>query len=309
MLTGTIDLRALRQRLVELGCPTELWQGQVLLTGSGEGLGQQRCSAVFLPDGCVVCWHMSQETERKVLRLAASYPARSRYAATAPGFQHSPRSRMDQLGLGKPTASEKLEVQDAPAGVVTALAREDGLVRLTRDTYARASDQLGISLGLAVAVRLEALENKIEARLEADWDKLNRDSDSNWNLSAVSDRIFIAEKGLHKLRYELNSDRSLLDASDLVWEHSFAERLYDQVGAHFDVRRRTETLNNRMSYSLDYLHTLGEHVRHGYSGRLERIIIYLIFIEICLAMADHLPSVAALIAGPDKSPPDAEDEW
>merc|ERR1719393_303361 len=105
------------------------------------------------------------------------------------------------------------------------------------------------------------------------------------NLSGVSDRIFTAETGLHELRYELNSEAGLLDAPDLLWEHALAERLYDQVVAHFDVRRRTALLNDRLSYSLDYLHTLGEHVRHQYSVRLERMIIVLIFLELLVGVS------------------------
>merc|ERR1712061_792709 len=97
------------------------------------------------------------------------------------------------------------------------------------------------------------------------------------DLSSVSHDIFVAENVIHELRYALNSEAGLLDAPDLLWEHADAERLYDQVVAHFDVRRRTALLNDRLSYSLDYLHTLAEHVRHLYSIRLERAIIAIIF--------------------------------
>merc|ERR1719362_441700 len=59
LLGSAIDVVGLRRDLEARGCPTALWQGQVLLCGSCEAFGQQLCSAVFLPDGCVVCWHMS----------------------------------------------------------------------------------------------------------------------------------------------------------------------------------------------------------------------------------------------------------
>merc|ERR1712217_280991 len=104
-------------------------------------------------------------------------------------------------------------------------------------------------------------------------------------LGTVSQRIFAAETGLHELRYALNSEAGILDAPDLLLEHALEERLYDQVVAHFDVRRRTALLNERLSYSLDYLHTLGEHVRHLHSARLETMIIVIIFIELCVGIA------------------------
>merc|ERR1719215_539453 len=141
---------------------------------------------------------------------------------------------------------------------------------------------LGLSLGLAVAVRLDALERRIDSRLEADW--RNIDVHKSLNLSGITHRIFESETGLHELRYELNSEAGLLDAPDLLWEHARAERLYDKVVSHFDVKRRTTLLNERLSYSFDHLHTLGEHVRHLYSVRLERIIIVLIFWELCVGI-------------------------
>merc|ERR1712157_394247 len=110
---------------------------------------------------------------------------------------------------------------------VTTLDPEDGLLRLTRERRARASHQLGVSLGLAAAVRLEALERKIEERLEVE--AIGEEVNHALNLSKLSERIFGAEKGLHALRYELNSEASVLEASDVLSENSLAERLYDQV--------------------------------------------------------------------------------
>ena len=77
----------------------------------------------------------------------------------------------------------------------------------------------------------------------------------------------------------------LLDyVTDLLREQAHAERLYDQVVAHFDVRRRTTLLNERLSYSMDFLHTLGEHVRHLYSVRLETMIIVIIALELAVGI-------------------------
>lgn len=288
LLVHAIDLRKLKLHFMELGCPTVLWQGQILYCGSSAELGQQKCSAVFLPDGCAVLWHMSRVTELQVLKMAASCPR----PRVGPRFGCRPGpvpDRMDQLGLTSPLAEERLEVSDAPTGVITAISSQDGSVKLTRDPLARASHQLGISLGLAVAVRLDALERQIEAKLDDNWKEITREAGKTLNLSAVSHTLFVMETGLHDLRYELNSEAGLVDAPDLLWEHALAERLYDQVVAHHDTRRRTALLNERLSFSLDYLHTLSEHVRHQSSVRLERIIVLLIFLELCVGLVQHFP--------------------
>eukprot|EP00927_Polykrikos_kofoidii_P048498 TRINITY_DN42771_c0_g1_i1.p1 TRINITY_DN42771_c0_g1~~TRINITY_DN42771_c0_g1_i1.p1 ORF type:complete len:441 (+),score=57.72 TRINITY_DN42771_c0_g1_i1:83-1405(+) len=282
-LIGTaVDLRQLRRRLAEMGCPMVMWQGEVLLCGSSAEVGQQQCNAVFLPDGCAVCWNMSRETERKMLRIAADCPAKRR------GPPHTPASASSWSSSSpcQPVASEHLEITDSSDGVTTSLDVQEGTLSLTSDTRLRTSHQLGLSLGLAVAVRLDNLERRIEAKLDAERLDLYAQVRS-LNLSTVSHRIFEAETGLHELRYGLNSEAGVLDAPDLLWEHALAERLYDQVVAHFDVRRRTALLNDRLSYSLDYLHTLGEHVRHQYSVRLERAIVVIIFLELCLGVMSY----------------------
>merc|ERR1719316_1609317 len=214
--------------------------------------------------------------------MAASTPAERRRRPSWPSERsESGVARMEELGFVVPAATEELDVYDAPDGLITALDAQDGTIRLTRDIWSRTSHMLGVSLGLAVAVRLDALERRIDARLEAEWRNMHEEvRKSSFNLSGVSNNIFVAETGLHELRYALNSEAGPLDAPDLLWDHALAERLYDQVVAHFDIRRRTALLNERLSYSLDYLHTLGEHVRHGYSVRLERMIIVLIFLEL-----------------------------
>lgn len=280
LLGNAIDLNGLRTRLQELGCPTGMWQGQVLFCGSSEGLGQQQCSAVFLPDGCAVCWHMSRETEQFVLELASSSPAQRRRPTRLGVLEVVLEGSRSALEDSEPLATEELDVVDAVEGARTVLDPHDGSLRLTTCEETRASHQLGLSLGLAVAVRLDALETKIERRLQADWQDMRADVRLIVNLSGVSHRIFVEENVLHEMRNELNSEAGLLDAPDLLWEHALAERLYDQVVSHFDVRRRRALLNERLSYSLDYLHTLGEHVRHLYSVRLERMIIVLIALEL-----------------------------
>lgn len=296
LLPAKLNLRELHTRLLKLGCPAAMWQGQVLMCGSCEDIAQQRCGAVFLPDGCVVCWHTSPAAERRILELAAGSlaiakpgPARLGAAPTlrGTGGAEAGGAPAAEVALEGELVTESLQVAEA-SGQTTSLGTNDGILYLTTRAESRTSHQLGLSLGLAVAVRLEALERRIEQRLEADWRDMRAAIKSPIGIltSEVSDRIFEAENGLHELRYDLNSEAGLLDAPDLLWEYARTENLYDQVVAHFDVRRRTALLNERLSYSLDYLHTLGEHARHRSSVRIERMIILLIFLELCVGLTE-----------------------
>merc|ERR1740121_3551815 len=106
----------------------------------------------------------------------------------------------------EPLAMEELEAVDADDGAGTVFDPHDGTLRLTTSIQTRSSHQLGLSLGLAVAVRLDALERKIERRLDADWKDMRSQARHAMNLSGVSHRIFEAENVIHELRYELNSE-------------------------------------------------------------------------------------------------------
>ncbi|CAJ1416831.1 unnamed protein product [Effrenium voratum] len=274
LLGQSIRLRQLRERLAELGGQLTTWQGQVLVCSGSNS--EPNCSAVFLANGCVVCWHTSETTQKQLLQLAAECPATRRGPVNLGALQLVLEGRLQPQEDGEPIASESMELLDAPAGASTQL-KSDGCLHLSIDPEVRRTHQVAISLGMAVAVRLESLETKIERQLESDWKALQKEVarlEDPWTVSTslkdVSHRIFKYEHMLHRMRYELNAEAGLLDPPELLWEQPIAEKLHDQVVAHFDVRRRTTLLNERLSYSLDYLHTLGEHVRHLYSVRLER---------------------------------------
>lgn len=287
LLNRPTDLQALRKRMQELGCSTGLWQGQVLLAGSSHKLGQQQCTSVFLSDGSAICWGMSKETEKTVLEQVMDSPARFRPPARL-GILETQLEGQASVEA-QILASEEIDVVDVRESH-SSLNRADGTLNLTLDPQARVYHQIGISLGLAVAVRLEALEKQIEEKLESDWEDLHREvirlqtHKVIADLSTISHRTFVAENTLHELRYALNAEAGLLDAPELLWEHALAEKLYDQVLGHFEVGKRTDLLNGRLTYSLEYLHTLGEHVRHMYSVRLERMIVAIISVEMVVGL-------------------------
>lgn len=282
-----ISLKHVRE-LVSTGRSTTLkWgQGKVLVCCGLEGRPGEasEATAIFLAEGCVVCWQSSDAQRKRMLDIADE-------CLEFPRFRGFPRTSPSEWLWNweepkKVISSETLDMAEATPGQKTHL-NSNGQLVLTVDPEVRLTDQVAVSLGMAVAVRLESLEEKIELLLKEDWQALERlikrleePGYLMVSLRDVSHRIFKYEHVIHKLRYELNAEARLLDSPDLLWENAMAEKLHDKVVAHFDVRRRTEILNQRLSYSLDYLHTLGEHVRHLYSVRLERMIIILITLEL-----------------------------
>lgn len=292
LMRQPISLKHVRELVSTERTTTLKWgQGKVLVCCGLEavpgGTAEPEATAVFLAEGCVVCWQSSDAQRKRMLEIAD----RCLESPRARGFRHSRTSSLELWIVQgdqprKVISSETLDMAEAAPGQKTHL-NSNGQLMLTVDPEVRVTDQVAVSLGMAVAVRLESLEEKIERLLEEDWKALERlikRLEDPWylmvSLKDVSHRIFKYEHVIHKLRYELNAEARLLDSPDLLWENAMAEKLHDKVVAHFDVRRRTEILNQRLSYSLDYLHTLGEHVRHLYSVRLERMIIILITLEL-----------------------------
>ncbi|CAE8590625.1 unnamed protein product, partial [Polarella glacialis] len=108
-----------------------MWQGQVLFCGSSPALGQQRCSAVFLSDGCVICWHMSRKTEQIVLELAAGYPAGRKRPTSLGALKIVLEGPLQPSDDGVPLATETMEVVDAVPGAPSEVDKNDGVLRLT----------------------------------------------------------------------------------------------------------------------------------------------------------------------------------
>ena len=129
----------------------------------------------------------------------------------------------------------------------------------------------------------------IERTLESEFAKMRGVSEGMVQthftpLTVLHAAIFNASKELHELRYELTSGGLQKDLPDILWEHEHLEGLYDTAVEHFDIPARVDKLNARINYHFDFLHTIGEYVRHKHSSRLEGIIIAIIGLELALGI-------------------------
>eukprot|EP00913_Durusdinium_trenchii_P016903 g15891.t1 len=283
LLPQPINLQKFRDLVNTDRSTTLKWgQGKVLFC---DGLGGTASSAVLLAEGCVVCWQATEAQRRLLLEKAASCPeTRGRRfrslgeARESFGSPRSPAVSSETLDLGEAAPGQKTHMS-SNGKLALSIDPEDSLVHRNHSPVLPRSQIVGVGLGTGPHVPLTGRY----------------------------------EHMIHKLRYELNAEAGLLDSPDLLWENATAEKLHDKVVAHFDVRRRTEVLNQRLSlgpepgglsprmklrrplrsYSLDYLHTLGEHVRHLHSVRLERMIIILITLELGVGIMGLSPNLAS----------------
>ena len=234
-------------------------------------------TAVIFPDGAVVTWYMRLETE---MQLASDILSLYRSSISSP-------VDMESVATDQFDALEHIEsipVSPFTTDSESALVGGDTLA-LTSDEISRSNDMLAVSMGLVAAVRLNVIESRLTSYIRKGQTDVNSSISrlSQWRLSHVSERVFEAEKGVHGWRYLLSSMKHT-SVPESLWEHESLDRLFDSVTEHFELRERQEDLQNQLTYYSDFLKTVGDYVRHGYSSRLEKIIILIIAIEAAIAL-------------------------
>lgn len=192
-------------------------------------------------------------------------------------------NRMDQDDM-----TERLEfVEDDTT--TTSTMRGDTIVLATQkvpDVDSEPTDvgraKIAFSSGLARSTKVAVLETLLNTYLEKTEElpeQLRRGQ------LQVDKKAILQRTGeLLGLRSQLNFFSELTDSlPDKFWDQRAELKLdsiYDQVGKALDVPSRIRVLNQRMDYAQDMLTTVREMWDSDHSSKLEKIIIWLIVIEV-----------------------------
>jgi len=82
------------------------------------------------------------------------------------------------------------------------------------------------------------------------------------------------------LRHLVNLSSDLLDTPDFYWDRESLEDLYTKTCTHLAVSKRTRVVNEKLTHCLEIMEMIRGHIDTGHGHKLERIIIYLIMIEV-----------------------------
>ena len=234
-------------------------------------------TAVIFPDGAVVTWYMPLEAE---MELASDILSFHRSSLATPVEQET-------VAIDQFDAIEHIETMPISQFTVEPGSRlvNDDTIALTMDDSTRSNEMLAVSMALVAAVRMNVIESRMKKYIIDGQNEVNTSLSSmnQWKLSDISARVFEAEKGVHRWRYLLSSMHHTT-VPDTLWEHDSLDKLFDSVTEHFELNARHEDLQNQLTYYSDFLKTVGDYVRHGYSSRLEKIIILIIAIEAAIAL-------------------------
>ena len=257
--------------------------GAYLFVNFGSSHSNYQDTAVVFPDGVLVTWFMDRDKEARVaqwvlkttMNCESLSPSRvkGREAFTVDQFLSSDLSESISVSEVCDDASASQLVNGGDSLVLTKIESE------------RSNDILAISMALAAAVRMNVIESYLQEHISHGHTEISNllQRMNNWKLSRVSETIFKSEQLVHNWRYFLTQN-GVDDVPDCLWDYGELDKLYDQVMKNFDVHKRFNEINTDLTYYSEFLATCGEHVRHKYSSRLEKIIIAIIAIEAGIAL-------------------------
>lgn len=276
---NTLDLRVLADELKAAALNMHLDPvGSFLFVNFPDEHSRETYSstAVIFPDGALVTWYMRSDEEKALATNLAGM--RVQFANSRVDKEIRESEQFDSFDC---TESLPVTVSNAASG--TCLLADD-TVSLTGLESDRSNEMLAVSMAMGAAARMNAIESTLSAYIKnghadisSSLSKMNQ-----WKLAKVSESVFQSENAVHRWRYFLTSIHRPA-VPDSLWEYEQLDNLFDRIAIRFDLEERFEDLQNQLSYYSDFLRTVGDYVRHGYSSRLEKIIILIIAIEAGIA--------------------------
>jgi len=85
---------------------------------------------------------------------------------------------------------------------------------------------------------------------------------------------------LFALRHLINLSSDLLDTPDFYWDRDQLETLYSQTCNYFSISKRTRVMNEKLNHCVELADLITSNLNDIHHVRLEKIIIYLIMIEV-----------------------------
>ncbi|KAG1446317.1 hypothetical protein G6F56_009612 [Rhizopus delemar] len=214
---------------------------------------------VFLFDyGVVVFWGMTLKEEQRVLKLL------------------------------EPFEEEKLEPDDIETEEFHYYYNESYQPRIYNDIITLRNPanylvKLTIAHAIAQSVKMTLFERLID-------DTIN-ETKYIPQVMAESGNIQLSRTGITKkigqlfiMRINVNLVSNILDTPEIFWSEPTLEPLYTAMRGYLEISQRVELLNQRVEVISDLLEMLKDHLNSSHGEQLEWIVIWLIGMEIVVAV-------------------------
>jgi uncharacterized Rmd1/YagE family protein len=147
--------------------------------------------------------------------------------------------------------------------------------------------KLAVSHGISQSVKLDSFEQTIHKTVDLTRELPQR--------MATQGRINLSGKQIQRMmgrlfidRHSINLHQELLDTPEFFWEYPELEPYYKLTAHYLDRERRVSVLNQRLTVLKEMFDMLNDQYNHKQSAHLEWTIIWLIVIEVVLALADTI---------------------
>ncbi len=211
----------------------------------------------FFSYGVLICWGLSEEAEQKILDRVKSVET-------------------------EPVSAIEIDKYDFTYGELPKIQR-DKIVLANRDVITK----LAVSYGLAQSSKLAIFENTIDHTISTTR-QLPKDLAEKGKISLSRKQISKKIGALFLDRSSVNLHSDILDEPDFFWEYPEHHLLYQDIFKCLDLGPRVEVLNTRLNLLGELLEILNDQLNHQHSSTLEWTIIWLIVIEVTLAISHDL---------------------
>ncbi len=264
------DMEELSRHLTRRGlAPALLSEDSIWVQLPAAGPDGQRLEVFYLEFGAVVVWGAEPGDEEHVL-------------ADLRPFERVPLARAEDENMQFVDVRDpnKLGLYNGLLSLLEPAPRDSDTDEVS-DEFERyyRRDKLTCSYALAKSAKLSAVEGRVEDLLDgtrAIPDELALLGKTNLTSQQINKSI----GNLLSVRAYLNLHSDLLDAPDIVWDNSKLETLYQRMTKYLDIELRSDRINRRLDYSKELFDLLRQTAAEKHSSFLEKIIIYLISVEI-----------------------------
>lgn len=211
----------------------------------------------FFEYGVVVCWGLSKEEEKAVLKLLVPFEE-----------DKIAEEDIEEEILYFVYSSTHQRIYN---DIITLKSRKNVMAKLT------------ISHAVAQSAKTTLFEDLVEDTIEDTKhipQEMARTGNINLSRAGISKKI----GQLFIMRINVNLVSNVLDEPEIFWSEPSLQPLYQAVRGYLEISQRAELLNQRVEVIGDMLDMLKEHLNYSHSEKLEWIVIYLITIEVVIGL-------------------------
>eukprot|EP01117_Protostelium_nocturnum_P007472 TRINITY_DN2670_c0_g1_i1.p1 TRINITY_DN2670_c0_g1~~TRINITY_DN2670_c0_g1_i1.p1 ORF type:complete len:415 (-),score=144.71 TRINITY_DN2670_c0_g1_i1:192-1412(-) len=222
----------------------------------------------YFEGGSVVFWGVSQSDAVNVLQELKK-------------FEKNPVSVV-------PTESMDYTFTDANSHI------RDDIIFLTenQDKFSLHQQQLAFSYGFHQSVKLSYLEEEISDQIKGAKDIQGRLVEKRRWLTDTKTHLHINRllSNFLSIRAALNLHSDLLGTPDIFWDHPALEKFFLQMTKNMEINSRIDIVNRRLEESGHVLELLKTELTTKHGSRLEVLIIWLITVEVVIAILPYITS-------------------